>query len=154
MKLSTKGRYAVMALLDMADNYVDNPVTLQAIAQRQQLSLSYLEQLFLQLRRAGLVVSVRGAGGGYRFMVQPEDLTIYQIMQATQESFKSTQCDRHSHLSCLQSKSTKCRTHDLWIGLEDVIENYLSGITLGQLMAVPIRIQSVISTAPERRVYQ
>lgn len=134
MKLSTKARYAVLALVDLAMNSkeVDGkrvPISLFDIADRQELSQQYLEQLFSKLRRADIVKSVRGQNGGYFLAAPAADLSISQIVDAVDEPIKSTKCDPTSHLSC-QGKHSKCLSHNLWIGMEHTIRNYLNTVAL------------------------
>lgn len=132
MKLSTKGRYAVMALYDLAREGPGKVVCLQDIAHRQNISLPYLEQLFASLRRAELVESVRGARGGYSLKRLPCDISVAMIMQAANESFKSTRCA--SSTSGCMHKGATCATHHLWSGLENVINQYFTDISLDDLV--------------------
>lgn len=136
MRLTTKGRYAVTAMLDLAFHSQQTPVTLTDIATRQTISLSYLEQLFSRLRRADMVVGVRGPGGGYQLSKPPADINIADIIKAVDEQIDSTQCGGEAN--CQNQKA--CLTHELWMGLSDQIYHYLSGISLGDLLArKPIR---------------
>jgi len=129
MKLSTRGRYAVMAMADLAQVQKDKPITLADIATRQEISLSYLEQLFAQLRRAGLVTAIRGPGGGYR-LAHPAGLTrISDIILAVDEPVKVTRCDPNTNIGCT-SKGTRCLTHDLWDELSRQINLFLSSVSL------------------------
>lgn len=130
MRLTTKGRYAVTAMLDLAFHSQTAPVTLTDIAARQTISLSYLEQLFARLRLAGMVVGVRGPGGGYRLKKLPSDINIAEIITAVDEPMDSTKCGGEGN--CQNDKA--CLTHDLWMGLSDQIRSYLSSITLGDLL--------------------
>ena len=134
MKLSTKGRYAVMAMVDLSTHFGDGPVTLADIAERQEISLSYLEQLFAKLRRAGLVKSVRGPGGGYRLSFLPDSIRIADIVMAVDEPLKVTRCKEGSVKGCLHS-SGRCLTHDLWDELGRQIYLYLSSVSLGDVVA-------------------
>lgn len=138
MKLTTKGRYAVTAMLDLALHGDQGPVSLAEISVRQEISLSYLEQLFSKLRKHGLVTSTRGPGGGYSVARSLEDVAVSQIIGAVNESVDATQCggkeNCHSHGRCL--------THDLWEGLSAQIEDFLSGVSL-QDMIDRQRVQSV-----------
>ena len=129
MKLGTRGRYAVIALTDLARQNGDNPVCLSDIADRQGLSLQYLEQLFAKLRRAGLVESVRGKQGGYHLARQPCEIFIADVFQAAQENYRSVRCAGHEAHGC-QNKNAKCLTHNLWAGLENHIALYLKSVTL------------------------
>ena len=130
MKLTTKGRYAVTAMLDLALHNDSGPVTLNDIAGRQKLSLSYLEQLFARLRRNGLVKSTRGPGGGYSLSRNAEEIAIVDVISAVDEKVDNTQCGGSS--DCHNQK--KCLTHDLWCDLSDQIKQFLAGISLGDLM--------------------
>jgi Rrf2 family iron-sulfur cluster assembly transcriptional regulator len=130
MKLTTKGRYAVTAMLDLALHAQDGTVSLADIALRQDISLAYLEQLFARLRRAGLVSSARGPGGGYALSHSPSDIAIAHVIEAVDERVDSTRCggtaDCQNHERCL--------THGLWEDLSEQIHEFLAGITLAQLM--------------------
>ena len=132
MKLSTKGRYAVMAMADLAHHSNGKPVALADIAERQEISLSYLEQLFGGLRRGGLVNSVRGPGGGYLMARSQNDMRIADIILAVDEPIKATRCSPGSPTGCHTSKG-RCLTHDLWEELGNQIYLYLSSITLGDV---------------------
>lgn len=129
MKLSTKGRYAVMAMVDLARNGAQSPVSLADISTRQEISLSYLEQLFARLRRGGLVKSVRGPGGGYRLARGADETRISDIILSVDEPIKVTRCKTDSSLGCHSDKS-RCLTHDLWAELGNQIHLYLSSVTL------------------------
>ena len=131
MRLTTKGRFAVTAMLDLAINEVDKPVTLAGISERQNISLSYLEQLFSRLRRCGLVKSVRGPGGGYRIAKALNAITVSEIISAVDELIDATQCGGHEN--CRDDR--RCMTHDLWSSLNVKILDYLSGVTLADLVA-------------------
>jgi len=130
VRLTTKGRYAVTAMLDLAFHSQNKPVTLTDIATRQTISLSYLEQLFARLRKAGMVKGVRGPGGGYRLSRPADEISIADIITAVDEQVDSTKCggtgDCQNNLPCL--------THDLWMGLSEQIRQYLQGISLASLM--------------------
>ncbi len=130
MKLTTKGRFAVTALLDLAMQQGTGPVTLAGISQRQQISLSYLEQLFAKLRQRGLVASVRGPGGGYRLAKDIVQITVAEIILAVDEPMDSTQCGGKEN--CLDDR--KCLTHDLWVKLNDLIFDHLGSVSLRQLV--------------------
>jgi Rrf2 family iron-sulfur cluster assembly transcriptional regulator len=132
VKLSTKGRYAVMAMADLAHHSSGKPVALADIAERQEISLSYLEQLFGGLRRGGLVNSVRGPGGGYLMARSQDDMRIADIILAVDEPIKATRCSPGSPTGCHTSKG-RCLTHDLWEELGNQIYLYLSSITLGDV---------------------
>ena len=126
MRLTTKGRFAVTAMLDLALNRGDGPVTLAAISERQKISLSYLEQLFGRLRRYGLVESVRGPGGGYCLARPDADITIADVVRAVDEMLDATQCGGLQN--CRQAQ--RCMTHELWSTLNDRIYEFLSSVTL------------------------
>ena len=131
MRLTTKGRFAVTAMLDLALQNTDKPVTLADISERQGISLSYLEQLFSRLRRNGLVKSVRGPGGGYRIAKNQAEITISEIITAVDELIDATQCGGQEN--CHDER--RCMTHDLWASLNDKILEYLSGVSLADLVA-------------------
>ena len=130
MRLTTKGRYAVTAMLDLAFHSQQNPVTLTDIATRQTISLSYLEQLFARLRRAGMVTGVRGPGGGYKLSRDASQINIADVIEAVDEPLDSTKCGGEGN--CQNQK--ECLTHDLWMGLSDQIRSYLKNISLGDLL--------------------
>lgn len=126
MRLTTKGRFAVTAMIDLALNSGEGPVTLAAISERQKISLSYLEQLFGKLRRYGLVESVRGPGGGYCLARPDADITIADVVRAVDEMLDATQCGGLQN--CRQAQ--RCMTHELWSTLNDRIYEFLSSVTL------------------------
>ncbi len=130
MKLTTKGRYAVTAMLDLALHYENGPITLADIAQRQGISLSYLEQLFSRLRRKTLVTSVRGPGGGYRLGRDAKEIYIGEVIQAVDENMDTTRCGG-AH-NCQENE--RCLTHDLWQDLSGQIYTYLNKISLQDMM--------------------
>ena len=134
MKLSTKGRYAVMAMVDLANctREIRKPVSLADIAARQVISLSYLEQLLAKLRRNGLVKSVRGPGGGYLLSRSYEDIRISDIVTAADEHLSATRCAPGSAEGCNADKS-RCLTHDLWDELTNQITMYLSSVSLADV---------------------
>ena len=129
MKLSTKGRYAVMAMVDLAKQSTGSPIALADVAERQEISLSYLEQLFGKLRRGGLVKSVRGPGGGYLLSRVSGDIRISDIILAVDEPIQTTRCSPGSPAGCKANKS-RCLTHDLWEELGHHIYLYLSSTSL------------------------
>lgn len=135
MRLSTKGRYAVMAMADLARRECDvaRAIALADIAGRQQISLSYLEQLFARLRRKGLVKSARGPGGGYRLARAPEETSIADIVRAVDEPMRATRCTSPGK-GCML-KGERCLTHDLWEDLGVRIEDYLASISLADVIA-------------------
>jgi len=130
MRLTTKGRFAVTAMLDLALREANGPVTLAGISERQSISLSYLEQLFGKLRRAELVDSVRGPGGGYTLARTTEEISVADIISAVDEPVDATQCGGHENCR----GNNRCMTHDLWTNLNTTIFNYLSQISLASLV--------------------
>jgi len=130
MRLTTKGRFAVTAMLDLALRETKGPVTLAGISERQCISLSYLEQLFGKLRRAELVDSVRGPGGGYTLAKMPDDITVANIIAAVDEPVDATQCGGREN--CRDNH--RCMTHDLWTNLNVTIFNYLTQVSLADLV--------------------
>lgn len=132
MRLSTKGRYAVMAMVDLASHSSGKPVALADIADRQEISLSYLEQLFGRLRKGGLVSSVRGPGGGYLLSRDSKEMRVSDIIAAVDESIKTTRCSPGSPSGCHHNQS-RCLTHDLWEELGNQIYLYLSSVTLADV---------------------
>lgn len=133
MKLSTKGRYAVMAMADLARRSVKGPVTLADIASRQSISLSYLEQLFAALRKGGLVSSVRGPGGGYSLARPAEEIRVFDIMLSVDEALDVTRCENEAK-GCMDD-GRRCITHDLWDELSRHIHLFLGSITLEDVIA-------------------
>jgi Rrf2 family iron-sulfur cluster assembly transcriptional regulator len=133
LKLTTKARYAVMAMVDLAAATDGTPVALASIAGRQQISLSYLEQLFARLRRAGLVGSVRGPGGGYLLGVKGRAICIADIVRAVDEPIRATRCAPADTGGCL-SDGRRCMTHDLWEELGSQIDLFLSAVSLGDVV--------------------
>lgn len=132
MKLSTKGRYAVMAMADLAQHSADGPVSLAEIAGRQEISISYLEQLFAKLRRSGIVRSVRGPGGGYVMGHAANETRVADIVRAVDESIKQTRCITGSTTGCAGGQ--RCITHDLWEELGNQIHSFLSSVTLADVV--------------------
>jgi len=132
VKLSTKGRYAVMAMVDLASNSKGQPVALADIAERQEISLSYLEQLFAKLRKGGLVKSVRGPGGGYLLAHPVQESRISDIILSVDEPIRATRCAPGSPAGCRSNRS-RCLTHDLWEELGNQIHLYLSSVTLADI---------------------
>ncbi|WP_406812334.1 Fe-S cluster assembly transcriptional regulator IscR [Histophilus somni] len=131
MKLTSKGRYAVTAILDIALNAEFGPVSLADISERQHISLSYLEQLFAKLRRGGLVKSVRGPGGGYQLGLSTEQISIGMVINAVNENINVTKCLGNGDCQ----GGVKCLTHSLWEELSVRIENFLNEITIAELVA-------------------
>lgn len=131
MRLTTKGRFAVTAMIDLAMHNHEGPVTLADISERQKISLSYLEQLFGKLRRGGLVSSVRGPGGGYNLAKQADQISVADIILAVDEPIDATQCGGKEN--CKEEQ--KCLTHDLWTRLNNHIFEYLRSVKLADLVA-------------------
>ncbi len=130
MRLTTKGRFAVTAMLDLALHSSDGPVTLAGIAARQKISLSYLEQLFGKLRRRELVESVRGPGGGYHLARAAADVSVADIICAVEECIDSTQCGGRENCH----ENSRCMTHDLWEELNSTVYGFLDGVKLSHLV--------------------
>lgn len=130
MRLTTKGRYAVTAMLDLALHATESPVPLADISQRQGISLSYLEQLFARLRKQGLVDSARGPGGGYRLSRNANDIAVADVVTAIDEKVDVTRCGGKG--DCQSGEP--CLTHTLWCDLSDQIHDFLSSISLGKLV--------------------
>ena len=133
MRLSTKGRYSVTAMLDLAIHDKAGPVTLADISQCQGISLSYLEQLFAKLRKAGLVKGVRGPGGGYRLARPASEITIAEIIRSVDENVDVTRCKGEGNCQ----GGDKCLTHELWVNLSERLYRFLDGITLAQFVDRP-----------------
>jgi Rrf2 family transcriptional regulator, iron-sulfur cluster assembly transcription factor len=132
MELNTRGRYAVMAMADLAKHGADAALPLPAIAERQQISLAYLEQLFLKLRRAGLVESARGRLGGYRLGRPANAITVAEVMAAVEEDTRMTRCGGEAAKPCLPGE--RCLTHGLWDALSDQIAAFLESVTLQEVL--------------------
>ena len=135
MRLTTKGRFAVTAMIDLALRSGEGPVTLAGISERQKISLSYLEQLFGKLRRHRLVDSVRGPGGGYCLARAGNQITVTDIVRAVDEALDATQCGGHEN--CREEE--RCMTHDLWTTLNSKMYDYLSSVTLADLVEKQLR---------------
>jgi len=133
MRLSTKGRYAVMAMVDLAKHGTGNPISLAEIAERQEISLSYLEQLFAKLRAGELVKSVRGPGGGYLLSRGAEGTRISDIILAVDEPIRATRCSPGAPVGC-RGNQTRCLTHDLWEELGHQIHLFLNSVTLADVV--------------------
>ena len=129
MKLGTKGRYAVMAMVDLAGVDPDQLMNLHDLSVRQDLPLAYLEQLFSRLNKSGLVKAIRGPKGGYTLAKDPQDISIADVVLAVDEDVKATRCHKDDLNGCT-GKRAKCLTHDLWHGLDQHIASYLQGISL------------------------
>jgi len=138
MKLSSKGRYAVMAMADLAKNYVEEPTSLAEISLRQGISISYLEQLFLKLRKNNLVKSTRGPSGGYVLTKSPKEIKLISIINAVDEEIKTLKCRKESKRGC-NHKSIKCITHNLWDDLEAHINKFFESNTLKDILFKEVR---------------
>lgn len=149
MKLTTKGRYAVTAMADIAAQRGAGPVALSDIAVRQGISISYLEQLFAKLRRAGLVASARGAGGGYVLRHSPAETRIADIVAAVDEEIKTTACNPGAAVGC-QGTSARCLTHDLWDELGRQIDLFLNAVSLEDVLAR--RVAGMAAVNPPSRI--
>ncbi len=133
MKLSSKSRYAVMALADIARFDANQPISLREISLRQGISINYLEQLFLKLKKSNIVKSVRGKKGGYVLSKNANNINLSDVLLAVEENVKTIACEKHSKNGC-NGKSAKCITHNLWDELENHINNFFQRKTLGDLM--------------------
>jgi Rrf2 family iron-sulfur cluster assembly transcriptional regulator len=131
MKLTTKGRYAVTAMLDISLHCTEKPVSLAEISERQDISLSYLEQLFSKLRKQGLVTSMRGPGGGYRLSREPAEIAMSEIILAVDENVDLSKCGGRGNCN----KEGHCLTHDLWMDLSHRIQSFLDDISLAEMMS-------------------
>ena len=129
MKLTTKGRYAIIAMVDLRLNGTVDPVRLKDVSERQNISLSYLEQLFSKLRLSGLVKSVRGPGGGYVLNKIPSEINLLDVITAVDENIDQTQCG--GAMNCINEKP--CLTHFIWTDLNSIINKYMQGINLGDI---------------------
>ena len=141
MKLTSKGRYAVMAMADLAKNNVKEPTSLTAISLRQGISIAYLEQLFLKLRKNNLVQSARGPSGGYVLSKPPGDIKLLSIIKAVDEKIKTVKCRKESKKAC-NGKSIKCITHNLWDELETHINKFFEDNTLNDILFKEVRNKS------------
>ena len=133
MKLTTKGRYAVMAMADIALFRDKGPISLSDVSFRQNISLAYLEQIFIKLKNKNLVKSIRGAKGGYVLVIPPEDIKISSIISAVDEEVKMLNCKKESKRGC-NNKSSKCITHNLWDQLDQHINNFFEKVKLQDLV--------------------
>lgn len=133
MKISTKGRYALRLMIDLAQHDAAGCIPLRDISRRQEISAKYLEQIVVQLSRAGLVTSTRGAQGGYRLSRHPSEYTVGEILRITEGSLAPVACMEHEPIEC--SRAEDCITLGLWRGLYDVINQYLDAITLEDLVS-------------------
>lgn len=147
MRLTTKGRYAVTAMLDLALHYDQGSITLSDISHRQGISLSYLEQLFSKLRKNELVLSARGPGGGYRLSRPANELAVAEIIAAVDETVDATRCKRQGN--CQHEE--RCLTHDLWCDLSDQIYNFLANISLASLVEKQA-VQEIASRQKKQKI--
>ena len=141
MKLTSKGRYAIMAMADLAKNNIKKPTNLTEISLRQGISLAYLEQLFLKLRKNNLVQSARGPSGGYVLSKPPGDIKLLSIISAVDEKIKTVKCRKESKKGC-NGKSIKCITHNLWDELETHINKFFEDNTLNDILFKEVRNKS------------
>lgn len=156
VELTTRGRYAVMAMADLAKHGQHNAMPLSAIAERQNLSVAYLEQIFLKLRRAGLVDSERGRAGGYRLARPASEIMVADVMYAVEEDTRMTRCHGDVGAGCVGEH--RCLTHGLWNALGDHIHGFLAQVSLGDLLAgrvgqivtTPVTVAGPVHSAPER----
>lgn len=145
MMLTWKARYAVAAILDLAERFEGNvPIKLSDLSARQNISLTYLEQLFSKLKNRKLVDSLKGPGGGYVLAKHPKDITIIDIIIAVDESIKINGCESNNEYGCLQ-KSIKCKAHDLWEGLMENIKGYLASITIEDVLRNHVNTNTISS---------
>ena len=142
MQLSTKGRYAVMAMTDLAKQTDEKAVSLADIASRQEISLSYLEQLFARLRRGGLVKSVRGPGGGYRLAKPAHETSVADIVLAVNEPLRATRCAGQGSPKGCMLGGERCLTHNLWEQMGQQIHNYLAGVSLDDVVSGRLSTQT------------
>ena len=149
MRLTTKGRFAVTAMIDLGLRSTNGPVALAAISARQQISLSYLEQLFGKLRRAELVESTRGPGGGYTLGRAADRITVADIILAVDEPIDATGCAGKEN--CMGDDSGKCMTHDLWAALNNKMIEFLNGVTLKKLVDEQLARGVAVVEAPIKR---
>lgn len=147
MRLTTKGRFAVTAMVDLALRHGKGPVTLAGISERQDISLSYLEQLFGRLRRHSLVDSVRGPGGGYTLAKSMDEVSVADIIRAVDEPIDATQCGGKEN--CRDEH--RCMTHDLWVSLNAKIYEYLDSVTLGELVSKQNEKANNLAVMPDGR---
>ena len=142
MKLSSKGRYAVMALADLAQEPRNNPTSLKDISLRQGISLLYLEQLFLKLKNKEIVYSIRGPYGGYKLSKKPEDIKLSIIFSAVDEEIKTVKCNKKSKRSC-NGKSIKCITHNLWDEVETLINTFFDNKSLKDVLEINHKMERI-----------
>lgn len=150
MRLTTKGRFAVTAMIDVALHGHDSPVTLAAISERQKISLSYLEQLFGKLRRHGLVDSVRGPGGGYNLARVAREVSVADIILAVDEPIDATQCGGRENCR----DEGRCMTHELWAGLNAHIFSFLRSVTLADLVRQQQEPRGDVAVLQDHRIHR
>ena len=151
MKMSTKGRYAVMAMIDIGENSAGKPVSLAEIAERQDISQEYLEQLFGKLRRAGLVASARGPGGGYVLARAADEIAMADVIQAVDEELKVTRCSGDAVDGCV--KGQRCGAHDLWSSMGRQLMHFLESVSLDDVVAKRnLALAASIKQAKDRHV--
>ena len=132
MMLTTKARYAVMAMADLAINYNGEVTSVEVLSTNQNIAINYLEQIFAKLRKQGLVESFKGPGGGYKLARPHHEISIYEIITAVNEQLKITRCNDKEIVSCI-GKSGKCLTHNIWAGLSNQINHFLKSVNLSNL---------------------
>jgi Rrf2 family iron-sulfur cluster assembly transcriptional regulator len=137
MMLTTKSRYAVMAVIEVAANTTGLPMKLAVISANQDIPLNYLEQIFLKLKKADLVKSVKGPGGGYQLNITSDQITIENIIDAVDENLKMTRCSRDKNC---RKNGINCQTHDLWKGLSKSIRGYFAGISIADVMNGELKV--------------
>ena len=142
MKLNTRSRYAVMALADLAQEPSNNPTPLKDISLRQGISLLYLEQLFLKLKKKEIVYSIRGPHGGYKLSKKPEDIKLSIIFSAVEEEIKTIKCNKKSKRSC-NGKSIKCITHNLWDEVETLINTFFDNKSLKDVLEINHKMERI-----------
>jgi len=152
MRLTTKGRFAVTAMIDLALREAHGPVTLAGISQRQHISLSYLEQLFGKLRRFNIVESTRGPGGGYTLARKPEEVSVADIIVAVDEPLDATQCGGKGNCHGDDEEQGRCMTHDLWANLNTRMVEYLASVSLRDLVAQQADRGQVVHDLRERKI--
>ncbi|MDR0933488.1 MAG: Rrf2 family transcriptional regulator [Burkholderiaceae bacterium] len=151
MRLTTKGRFAVNAMIDLARNGGQGPVALAAISERQDISVAYLEQLFSKLRRRELVRSVRGPGGGYRLLRDPADISVADIVFAVDEPLDVTRCQGNGNCQQSAKGNVECITHNLWASLNERIIDYLESVSLQELAGPKQEAHTAFAVRPVSR---
>lgn len=140
MKLTSKGRYAVTAMLDIAINQSKGPITLAMISERQDISLSYLEQIFAKLKKSDLVLSARGPGGGYRLSRTPAEISISEVIAAVNEDLEARKCKGRQNCK----GGEECLSHELWSDLSEMIEQFLENITLQKIIEKRSGVKEIV----------